>query len=170
MTLSPSLGAQAATGNSPAAFLNALAQQQQQQTSAGSGTSNAAPSPAAVAFQQFSQASTGLTPAAYSPSGSLLGRQPSYPSPQYAGTPVAQHALLAQALKQQQAESRPQQQQRQGGSVAGSGIAHSSVGTTSSDAPNEARRLVRALLDGQGQGRLSLARIANEVNVLMQDV
>lgn len=162
MTSSPSLSAQAATSNSPAAFLNAIAQQQVP----GSITGNVA-SPGA-ASQQYHQPLAGLTPGGSSPSGVFSGRQASYPTPQYAGTPVAQHALLAQALKQQQVESR--QPQRQGGSVAGSGIAHSAVGITSADAPNEVRRLVRALLDGQGQGRLSLARIANEVNGLIQDV
>lgn len=116
----------------------------------------------------------GMTPGAASPSALFLGRQQNVPSPaasvQYPGTPAGQHALLAQALRQQQQQLQPSQTQRGGSVAGGSGVTHSAVGTTSADAPNEARKVLRALLDEQGQGRLSLARIANEVNALVQDV
>lgn len=170
MTSSPSLHAQAATtSNSPAAFFSALG-------NAGTpgAISNAAPSPGSALLASLSgtqqlQASM-TTPGAPSPSlGLFLGRQQNHPSPgQYAGTPVSQPALKQQHL--QAGLIQQHQQLQQGGSVAGSAVTHSAGGTTSADAPNEARRLLRALLDEQGQGRLSLARIANEVNTLVQDV
>lgn len=176
MTSSPSLhtaaAGSAASANSPAFF---AAPQAPGGAAAGTPSNNAAASPSTALLASLTAAAgnssiQGMTPSAASPSGLFLGRQQSLPSPatsvQYPGTPSAQHALLAQALRQQQ-----QQMHQQGGSVAGgSAITHSAVGVTSADAPNEARRLLRTLLDDQGQGRLSLARIANEVTALVQDV
>jgi hypothetical protein len=46
----------------------------------------------------------------------------------------------------------------------------SSFGVTAMDAPNEARRLIRLLVETEGQGRLSLVRIAREVEGLQQEV
>lgn len=54
-------------------------------------------------------------------------------------------------------------------SQAGSGMS-SSFGVTAMDAPNEARRLIRLLVETEGQGRLSLVRIAREVEGLQQEV
>lgn len=50
-------------------------------------------------------------------------------------------------------------------SIAGSAISNS---TTTADAPHEARRVIRQLLDEQGQGRLSLLRIQREIQNIMQ--
>lgn len=174
MTSSPSVHAQAAQSTSSPAFSagNTGTPAAAGVHVAGVGTSHAAPSPASALLASLTSnpAFQAMTPGASSPSALLAGRQQNLPSPssvQYPGTPGAQHALLAQALRQQQAETG---RQHQGGSVAGSGVTHAVAGTTSADAPNEARRLLRALLDEQGQGRLSLARIANEVNMLVQDM
>lgn len=59
----------------------------------------------------------------------------------------------------------------------GTGLAAPSVSgsvgsstATALDAPNEARRVIRALLETEGQGRLSLRRVATELAGLMSDM
>jgi hypothetical protein len=174
MTSSPAVNASAAS-NSPAAAYAAFLQLQSAggggTTTPGASSNNAAPSPSAALLASLTagslhgfQGQPSTPGAAPSPSALFLARHQTHPpqsQQQGLGTPSGQqNTLLTHALRPPHPAA----------SVAGSAVTHSAVGTTSADAPNEARRVLRALLDEQGQGRLSLARIANEVNTLIQDV
>ena len=76
-------------------------------------------------------------------------------------TPGAFHAHLQQAVVQ---PVLPGQTMSQAGSAISSSLA------TSADAPNEARKLIRLLLESEGQGRLSLARLQAEFQTLSGDM
>jgi hypothetical protein len=77
-------------------------------------------------------------------------------------TPGAFHAHLQQSGAVQPV--LPGQTMSQAGSAISSSLA------TSADAPNEARKLIRLLLESEGQGRLSLARLQAEFQALSGDM
>lgn len=104
-----------------------------------------------------------------------------------APSPTAQflglhHGSSSQSLHgQQQLHHHLQPGSTRAGSLGAGGVGAPSTtlgtgtganSTTSSDAPNEARKLIRILLDqgGDAQGRLSLVRIQREVEGLLLDV
>lgn len=76
---------------------------------------------------------------------------------------AAFHAHLQQAVNQ-----RGPPQGRATLSQAGSAVSSSLA--TNADAPNEARKVIRMLLENEGQGRLSLTRIQAEFQVLIGDM
>ena len=75
-------------------------------------------------------------------------------------TPGAFHAHLQQAVQ----PGLPGRTLSQAGSAISSSLA------TSADAPNEARKLIRMLLEDEGQGRLSLQRIQSELQAISADM
>ena len=122
-------------------------------------------SPAGFGFHAR-QASLGaaLTPAGFNnaPSPATIFLQHGSHTPG-AGTGIARPPHLLGGTSGAAAPSRPAPSQ------AGSGMS-SSFGVTAMDAPNEARRLIRLLVETEGQGRLSLVRIAREVEGLQREV
>lgn len=173
---SPAVTAAGQSGSTPAA---AAAGQVGLQAPGSNSNSNAAPSPAAALLASLMGSggqSTGFTPVGSSPTALFLAHQQNqqqFPGQFNPGTPGTPSAILAHARHlglQHIPQATLDGRQIPGGSIAGSSATHGAANSTSAEVPNEARRLVRALLDEQGQGRLSLARIANEVNTLMQDV